>query len=138
MAMPSSTRCGSPSSTARFMNAPGSPSSALQITYFGLTGALRHQLPFHAGRETRAAAPAQAAGFDFGDDLFGLHRGEHLAQRGITVAGDVFLDVFRVNQAAIFEDDLLLFGEESEIALGGDDIGGDVVLAAAASCRGGP
>jgi hypothetical protein len=33
-AMPSSTRCGSLSSTLRSMNAPGSPSSALQMTYF--------------------------------------------------------------------------------------------------------
>ncbi len=34
MAMPSITVCGSPSSTARSMKAPGSPSSALQMTYF--------------------------------------------------------------------------------------------------------
>src|ERR1035441_5826866 len=34
MAMPSSTLCGSLSSTLRSMNAPGSPSSALQMTYF--------------------------------------------------------------------------------------------------------
>ncbi len=32
--MPSSTRWGSPSRTLRSMKAPGSPSSALQITYF--------------------------------------------------------------------------------------------------------
>ncbi len=32
--MPSSTAWGSPSSTERSMNAPGSPSSALQTTYF--------------------------------------------------------------------------------------------------------
>ena len=38
--MPSSTRCGSLSRTLRSMNAPGSPSSALQITYFGAPGAL--------------------------------------------------------------------------------------------------
>src|SRR3989304_906763 len=36
MAMASITRCGSPSSTLRSMNAPGSPSSALHTTY--LTG----------------------------------------------------------------------------------------------------
>ena len=37
MIMPSITECGSPSSTRRFMNAPGSPSSALQTIYFGLS-----------------------------------------------------------------------------------------------------
>ena len=95
---------------------------------FRFGGRLRHQLPLHAGGEPRAAAPAQAAGFDFGDDLFGLHRGQHLAQRRIAVAGDVFLDVFGVNQAAILKDNFLLFGEEGEITLGGDDVGGDVVL----------
>jgi hypothetical protein len=40
MAIPSSTRCGSDSSTARSMNAPGSPSSALQMTYFWSDGIL--------------------------------------------------------------------------------------------------
>ena len=33
MTMPSITLCGSPSSTERSMNAPGSPSSALQRMY---------------------------------------------------------------------------------------------------------
>ena len=34
IAIASSTECGSPSRTERSMNAPGSPSSALQTTYF--------------------------------------------------------------------------------------------------------
>ena len=48
MIMPSITECGSPSSTRRFMNAPGSPSSALQTIYFGLSSTWRviiHFLP---------------------------------------------------------------------------------------------
>ena len=40
MAIPSRTRYGSLSRTLRSMNAPGSPSSALQITYLGLPWAL--------------------------------------------------------------------------------------------------
>jgi hypothetical protein len=36
--MPSTRRCGSPSMTARSMNAPGSPSSALQTKYFCSAG----------------------------------------------------------------------------------------------------
>ncbi len=46
--MPSSRRCGSPSITARSMNAPGSPSSALQIRYLrsaGVCWAKRHLRP---------------------------------------------------------------------------------------------
>ena len=42
MIMPSSTLCGLPSSSASSMNAPGSPSSALQTTYFSSPSALRH------------------------------------------------------------------------------------------------
>ena len=41
MTSPSITRKGSASSTARSMNAPGSPSSPLQITYLGEPGARR-------------------------------------------------------------------------------------------------
>src|ERR1035437_8875290 len=171
MAMPSMTRWGSPSRTARFINAPGSPSSALQMTYLGLTDTLpinshftpvgkpapprprrplalisamtcsdlnalvgvaddilgfdghpAHQLPLRPGGETRAAAAAQAAGLDFGDDLFGRHPGEDFAEGGVAVAGDVFLDFLGVNHAAVFEDDLGLFGQERKVALGGDDV----------------
>ena len=77
MAMPSSRRCGSPSITARSMNAPGSPSSALQIRYFWSAGCLRANLPLRAGREAAAAAAAQAAPLDDVADL----GGRLLAQR---------------------------------------------------------
>ena len=43
--MPSITACGSPSSTERSMNAPGSPSSALQMTY--LTSASTRRAKSH-------------------------------------------------------------------------------------------
>src|SRR5450759_4460534 len=46
MAMPSSTRWGSLSSTARSMKAPGSPSSALQMTYFCCSPVLATVLHF--------------------------------------------------------------------------------------------
>ncbi len=44
--MPSMTVWGSPSSTALSMNAPGSPSSALQITYFMSPAELRANFHF--------------------------------------------------------------------------------------------
>ncbi len=48
MIIPSMTEWGLPSRTARSMKAPGSPSSALQMTYFGSPFAFRqvsHFLP---------------------------------------------------------------------------------------------
>ena len=48
MAIPSSTRCGSLSMTERSMNAPGSPSSPLQTTYFcapGMRATVAHFSP---------------------------------------------------------------------------------------------
>ena len=54
----------------RSMNAPGSPSSPLQMTY--LSGEVaRGRRPFAAGGEARAAAAAQAGEANFVDDLFG-------------------------------------------------------------------
>ena len=41
ISIPSSTACGSPSISERFMNAPGSPSSALQIMYLRPAGRSR-------------------------------------------------------------------------------------------------
>ncbi len=73
MAMPSSSRCGSPSITARSMNAPGSPSSALQIRYFWSACRGLGELPLLAGRETAAAAAAQPACLDCFADLLGRH-----------------------------------------------------------------
>ena len=40
--IPSRTKCGLPSSKHRSIYAPGSPSSALQITYFSSPGASQH------------------------------------------------------------------------------------------------
>ena len=55
MAMPSITLCGSPSSTLRSMNAPGSPSSALQTTYFRSPAASR--VNFHFRQVGKPAPP---------------------------------------------------------------------------------
>ena len=60
IAMPSISRKGSPSMIMRSAKVPESPSSALQTTYFRALGASAHGAPFDAGRESRAAAAAQA------------------------------------------------------------------------------
>src|SRR5699024_4085719 len=57
-----------------------------------------------AGGETAAAPPAQSGVHNLPDDLFGLHS-EYLAERGIPVAGDVFADVFRVDEPAVTQSD---------------------------------
>ena len=61
MAMPSMSECGSPSSTERSMNAPGSPSSALQRMYLTRCPAAGRSAT-SCRREAGAAAAAQAAG----------------------------------------------------------------------------
>ena len=51
------------------MNAPGSPSSPLQMMYLTSPGDGRGELPLHARGEAGAAAAAQAGGEDLLDDL---------------------------------------------------------------------
>ena len=58
MSMPSMRECGSLSITARSMNAPGSPSSALQMRYFWSPFALR--AAFHLNQVGKPAPPRPA------------------------------------------------------------------------------
>ena len=69
MIMPSMTACGSPSRTLRSMKAPGSPSSALQRTYFTSPGPCGVKSHFMPGGEAGAAAAAQARLLHLVDDL---------------------------------------------------------------------
>src|SRR5208282_2990683 len=73
---------------------------------------LAHDLPLPARRETCTATAAQATGLDLADDLLRCHRGEHLAEGAVTITGDVLLDVFRVDDAAVVADDAHLTVEE--------------------------
>ncbi len=118
--MPSITECGSPSSTERSMNAPGSPSSALQRMYLTSLLLLLGEAPLEAGRKAGAAAAAQTRGQDLVDDLLGGHLGERLDEGGVAVAGDVVLDAQRVDQARVAQHDLDLAVEELDVAHLGD------------------
>ena len=60
--------------------APGSPSSALQIRYFSSPGDLRQKPHFMPVGKPAAAAAAQAALAHFLDDRFGRQRRERLGQ----------------------------------------------------------
>ena len=59
------------------------------------------KFPLQPCGEASAAAAAQA-GIQHGlNDLFGRHLCQHLAQRRIAVEGDVLVDIFRVDDAAV-------------------------------------
>ena len=68
----------------------------------------RGQRPLSAGREAAAASAAQTGVGDHLDDVLGRHFGQHLAQSGIAVHGDVFVDVFGVNNTAVAQNDAVL------------------------------
>ena len=59
------------------------------------------QRPLAAGGEPAAAAPAQAGIGDLLDDVLGRHLGQHLAEGGIAVHRDVFLDALGIDHAAV-------------------------------------
>ena len=85
---------------------------------FLFAGRLGGVFPLQSGQETCAAASAQTAGGDQFDDLRGRHAAEHLADGAITAGGAVRIERFRVNRAAIFQRDLLLFGQKAAHTFG--------------------
>ena len=85
------------------MNAPGSPSSPLQTTYFRSPHGFCHGAPLQAGRIAAAAAPAQPAFGDLVDHTVGRHFGERRQQRLVAVARDVVVDLFRIDVARILK-----------------------------------
>ncbi len=97
------------------MNAPGSPSSALQTTYFFSPDRLRNRAPLQARGIAGAAATAQAATGDFGDHLRRSHLAQHLHERGVAADRDVVLNALGIDVAAIFEDNFLLLLKERNI-----------------------
>ena len=101
------------------MNAPGSPSSPLQMTNFLVPCALCDGRPLQPGRVARSAAAPQARPRDLLDDADRRHRGQRVDEGEVAVGGDVLLDPLRVDPAAVLEDDLLLPREERrlEVAL---------------------
>ncbi len=81
-------------------------------------GLLGGRLPLDAGGEPGAAAAAEARLLHLGDNLLGRHLEEHLLERLVAVAGDVVLDLLRVDDAAVAEDDAELLLVERDVRLG--------------------
>lgn len=89
---------------------------------------LAGDFPFESRRETAAAAAAQSGVHNLADDLLRSHL-KYLAQGGVTVAGDVFVDVLRVDEAAVAQGDADLGFIELHVLGVGDvsaRVGGDI------------
>jgi hypothetical protein len=115
MVMPSITLCGSLSRIERSMNAPGSPSSALQMTYLGSPGERRQSSHFVPVENPAPPRPRNWRRFHFADHVVRRHLAQHLGQRRVPVAGDVGLDLLGVDQAAVAQRDADLLAEQRRV-----------------------
>ena len=95
---------------------------------------LGHRAPLQAGGIAAAAAPAQAALGDAVNHAVGRHLGERRQQRLVAVAGDVVVDLFRIDVAGVLQHhpDLLVevlvqvalqFGDRLAAQAGHDGLG---------------
>ena len=94
------------------MNAPGSPSSPLQTTYFDFALGGADSRPFQAGRKARPAAAAQPARLDLLDDLMRRELFQAAAQRREAVVPQVFVQIERIDLAAMLGGQVLLRPEK--------------------------
>ncbi len=83
----------------------------------GCVAAAPAELPLDAGREARSAAPAQSRIFHRGDHIVRLHLCQRLCQRLVAIAGDVLVDIFRVDNPAIFQGYAHLLAVKRQLAI---------------------
>ena len=103
------------SSIMRSMNAPGSPSSPLQMTYFGAPAAWRASGPLaRRWGSPPPPRPRRPAADDRVDDLLGRRCRSRQRSRSaaIAVAGAGIVEVQRVDPAAVLEHDAPLLAED--------------------------
>ena len=79
--------------------------------------------PFPAGGEACATTAAETGSKHHVDDLLRGHFSEDFAQRLIAVHGDVLVDIFGVDDAAVPESDPVLLGIELGLVQGFDPVG---------------
>jgi hypothetical protein len=81
---------------------------------------LGQEIPLVAGEEACAATSAEAGGLDLLDDAVGATIDEHLVEGLVAADGNVLLNVFGVDEAAVAQDDFLLAFEERNRVPRGD------------------
>ena len=98
------------------MKAPGSPSSALQTTYFRSPGGAAARLPLAAGGEAGAATAAQAGALDLLEDRHRPHL-QGPAQGRVAAERDVVVDRRRVEESVVAQQHALLVAVEGDLLL---------------------
>ena len=66
------------------------------------------KFPLQASRESCSATSAKSAVQDHLDHFFRLHRGKNRAKRFISARTDIFLDILRIDHAAVAKRDSVL------------------------------
>ena len=88
-----------------------------RVTFVGVTDDIFHvidrrfgEVPFHPGGESGTATSAQTGDFHLVDDIFRGHVEQHLLQRLVSVTGDIFLDILRIDETTVakYDTELLL------------------------------
>jgi hypothetical protein len=87
-----------------------------------------HGGPFQPGGIAAAASPPQTAFGDLINHFGGFHLVQGFVEGLVAPHGDVFLNAFRVQLAAVFPHDLGLAGEEGVVGISLDGLGGAAVL----------
>ena len=75
------------------------------------------ELPLESGDKAGPTPPAQPGKFDLFEHLLPCHRSQDLGQGLVTVPGDVFLNVLRVNQPAVSQGDAQLLAVERDVRI---------------------
>jgi hypothetical protein len=98
----SRTTWGSPSRTERSINAPGSPSSALQQTYFTGAGPMAncHFIPVGKPAPPRPRSPEALM---MSTTSWGVMLVMHAAEGFVPFNGNVFVDILRIYNTAVSE-----------------------------------
>ena len=77
------------------------------------------EAPLHAGRESAAAASAEASLLHFLDDLLRRHSEKDLRESFVAVGSDVFLKRIGVDVSAVLEDEAVLLLVEVDVGVVG-------------------